>query len=67
MKKSFWILATIGAALGLLILLTIEVSGKGSPIEQIGAKIFCIGMAVIPYCLARAISEIYSIGKENKL
>jgi len=59
MKKTFWIITIIGAVLGTLTLLGTLFGSNGAPQEAAGAAI-AVAFTVIPYCLARAISEIQS-------
>lgn len=62
MKKTFWIITIIGAILGGLTLIGTIIGSSGAPQEAAGAAI-AVAFTVIPYCLARAISEIQSEGK----
>lgn len=57
MKKILWILTAIGSVLGGLLAFVGVAVAKGSPQEAASAAIG-IAFAVIPYCLARAASEI---------
>ncbi len=57
MKKIFWIITIIGSGLGLLILIATLMGASGAPQEAAGAAI-AVAFAVIPYCVARAVSEM---------
>lgn len=58
MKKLFWIIAIIGVVIGCLsfglTLLSVDIS---APQQAAGAAI-ALCWVVIPYCLARAVSEL---------
>ena len=62
MKKVSWIITIIGSAIGLLTLIATLLGSNGAPQEAAGAAI-AVAFAVIPYCLARALSEMGSKGK----
>jgi hypothetical protein len=49
-----WTIAGVFAVIGLLSLLSI--SGEANAVQQAGASAQAVGMAVIPYCIARAIT-----------
>ena len=55
--KAAWIFVIIGSSLGALILLLTFFGGESAPQEAAGAGL-AIAMAAIPYCFARALSEI---------
>lgn len=57
MLKLLWILTIVGSVLGAGIVLLGMSTAKGAPQEAAAAAIG-IGFAVIPYCLARAVSEM---------
>jgi len=57
MKKFLWVLTAIGSVLGGLVVLIGVTAAKGAPQEAAAAAIG-IAFAVIPYCLARAASEM---------
>lgn len=57
MKNVLWALTIIGSLLGGLTTLVGVVAAKGAPQEAAAAAIG-VAFAVIPYCLARAASEI---------
>ena len=57
MKRTSWIITIIGSAIGFLILITTLFGSTGAPQEAAGAAI-AVAFSVIPYCLARALSEI---------
>lgn len=56
MVNMLWLLTIIGALFGGAILVIGFTSANGAP-QQAAAGALAIGCAVIPYCLARAISE----------
>lgn len=57
MKTTFWIIALISSIIAGLVFVVIVSTAKGAPQEAAGAAIaLCI--AVIPYVLARAVSEL---------
>jgi hypothetical protein len=57
MHAFFWILATIGALLGVAILALTCGTAISAPQEGAGAAI-AVGLAVIPYVLARSLDEL---------
>lgn len=57
MKKFLWVLTMIGSVLGGLVVLLGVVGANGAPQEAAAAAIG-IALAAIPYCLARAVSEM---------
>jgi hypothetical protein len=61
MKTGFhafvWLITFVGALVGGLFLLIAFFGSNGAPQQAAGAAIG-IGCAVIPYCLARAVSEL---------
>lgn len=59
MTKFSWILTIAGSILGGLIAGIGVLAAKGAPQEAASAAIG-LALAVIPYCLARAVSEIRS-------
>lgn len=56
MTKILWVLTAIGSILGGLVTLIGVTEANGAPQEAAAAAIG-IALAVIPYCLARAVSE----------
>lgn len=62
-----WILSVLGAVAGGVQLLLVEAQ-PGAP-QQAAAAAIAVGLAVIPYCLARAVSELLKPQAEalNKL
>jgi formate/nitrite transporter FocA (FNT family) len=52
-----WIIVIIGAILGALVVFLGILSSSGAPQEAAAAAIG-VSLAVIPYCLARAVLEI---------
>lgn len=59
MTKLLWVLAIFGALFGGLILL-VGVSGASGAPQEAAAAAIAAAMAVIPYVLARAASELSS-------
>jgi len=59
MKAFFWTLAILGALIGLLILLFGLPTANGAP-QEASISAIAIACAVIPYCLARGVTEIMS-------
>ena len=57
MKKFLWILVVIGSIIGALAAFIGVLFAKGAPQEAAAAAIG-IALSVIPYCLARAVSEM---------
>ena len=57
MKKFLWVLVIIGSMLGGAAFMIGVPSAEGAPQEAAAAAIG-IAFAVIPYCLARAVSEM---------
>lgn len=57
MKVSLWALTIIGSVLGGLVSVVGVLAATGAPQEAAAAAIG-VACAVIPYCLARAVSEI---------
>ncbi len=57
MNKFLWILVIIGSILGGLIAFIGVAAAESAPQEAAAAAVG-IGLAVIPYCLARAVSEM---------
>jgi hypothetical protein len=57
MKKFLWILTAIGSVLGSLVALIGVAAANGAP-QEAAAAAMGIAFAVIPYCLARAASEM---------
>ena len=53
-----WLFTILGCLLGALIGITGILAAKGAPQEASAAAI-AVACAVIPYCLARAVSEIF--------
>lgn len=56
-QRGLWVLTILGALLGALIAFVGVVGASGSPQEASAAAIG-IACAVVPYCLARAVSEL---------
>jgi hypothetical protein len=56
--KTLWLLTIVGCFVGGLIGMVGVVAAKGAPQEASAAAI-AVACAVIPYCLARAVSELF--------
>ena len=65
MKEVFWKITIIGSVLGILTLLATLKGADSAPQQAAGAAI-AVAFTVIPYCLARAISEIKSSKADNQ-
>jgi sugar phosphate permease len=61
MVTFFWVLTIIGSVIGGLMIFATLASAKGAPQEAAGAAIG-LSFAIIPYCIARAVSEIRRSG-----
>ena len=59
-----WMCTIIGAVLGAIVLVLSFVSANGAPQEAAGAAI-AVALAVIPYCLARAVQEFARRGQHS--
>jgi hypothetical protein len=57
MKKVLWIVTIVGSILGALIAV-FGVAGAESAPQEAAAAAVGVAAAVIPYCLARAVSEL---------
>lgn len=57
MKVFSWVLVMVGALIGSLFLMSGLLFSSGAPQEAAAAAMAC-AFVVIPYCFARAISEI---------
>jgi len=58
MKKFFWVLVIIGSLLGTItFVFEALLFAKSAPLQAASAAV-SIAFVVIPYCLARAITEI---------
>jgi sugar phosphate permease len=57
MQKLLWILTIIGSLIGGLIVLVGVLGATGSP-QEAAAAAMGLAFAVIPYCIARAVSEM---------
>ena len=55
--KALWIIVAIASAFGALTLFLTIGSANGAPQEAAGSAM-AVGLAVIPYCFARALSEL---------
>ena len=67
MIKFLWKLTVLGSIGGLLLMLTLLFGGMqlSAPQEASGMAL-SIGLAVIPYCLARAASEVRNLSPNNE-
>lgn len=57
MRTFLWFMAIIGALIGAAVLAFGTLTATGAP-QQAAAAAIAVGLAVIPYCLARAASEL---------
>jgi len=57
MKAFLWVITILGSLLGGGVLVFGVIGAQGAPQEAAAAAIG-IGLAVIPYCLARAVAEM---------
>ncbi len=57
MKQLLWLVTIIGSIVGGMVVYVGVGAAKGAPQEAAAAAVG-LAMAVIPYCLARAVSEI---------
>ncbi|MDR2196266.1 MAG: hypothetical protein LBE50_06775 [Gallionellaceae bacterium] len=56
-KKILWIITVVGSVLGGLMALIGIFASKSAP-QEAAAAAMGLALAVIPYCLARAVSEM---------
>jgi hypothetical protein len=56
MRSFLWVVTIIGSIIGVLVVVGGVAASKGAPQEAAAAAIG-ISLAVIPYCLARAVQE----------
>jgi sugar phosphate permease len=61
MKSVLWVLTIIGSLIGGLVTFGGVVAATGAP-QEAAAAAMGVACAVIPYCLARAVSEIGKSG-----
>jgi hypothetical protein len=64
MKSFCWFLSLLGAVIGLFVLFVGLNGANGAPQEAATAGM-ALAFAVIPYCIARAVSELFG-GSEVK-
>lgn len=57
--KFVYVIALLFAIGGMLALIS-SISGGDNVMQQTGAIAFSIGLAVIPYCIARAIEKLFT-------
>ncbi|MBI1318326.1 MAG: hypothetical protein GC168_05150 [Candidatus Hydrogenedens sp.] len=65
MRQLLWVVSMLGAILGACLVILIPLAANGAPQEAAAAGL-ALAFAVIPYCFARAASEIVTIAKEAK-
>ena len=56
MKKILWVITAVGAVLGALTVVGGVMAANGAPQEAAAAAVG-VAFAVIPYCLAKSVSE----------
>lgn len=54
--KFWWYVTVFGSAFGMLV--TLIAIGAGSAPQQAAAAAIAVALAVIPYCMARSLSEL---------
>lgn len=59
MTQALWVLTILGAVIGAIILFLGLATATGAP-QQAAAAAAAVAFVVIPYCLARAVSELGS-------
>lgn len=64
MKTFFWIITILCSLIGALVAFVGVSEANGAP-QEAAAAAMGIAFVVIPYCLARAVSEISSSSKSN--
>jgi hypothetical protein len=64
MKRVSWIITLIGSAIGFFVLIITLFGSNGAPQEAAGAAI-AVAFSVIPYCFARALSEMEPKGQNE--
>ena len=57
-----WIIAILGVGAGVLILVGGFATASGAPQEAVVAALAC-ACAILPYCFARAVTELVRSGK----
>jgi len=60
MEKVAWVATVVGAVLGILILF-LGMLGASSAVQEVSICSLAVAFAVIPCCLARALTEIRRI------
>jgi len=65
MEKILWKITIVGSVLGLSTLFMTLMGASGAPQEAAGAAI-AVALAVIPYCVARAFSEMQIKDSDTK-
>lgn len=63
--KILFVFSLLGALFGGIMLLSTFFSAESAPQQAAGAAI-AIGLAVIPYCLARSLEKIQQVEAQNK-
>lgn len=66
MKKILWIITIIGSILGALTFF-VGIAGANGRQQDAASAAMGLAFAVIPYCLARAVSEISNGNKPQKI
>lgn len=64
MKRTLWTLSVVSSILGAIIFLVGVITG-GSELDIVNFSAIGIAFAVIPYCLAQAVSERNACSKEE--
>lgn len=62
MRKFAWVVTLVGSSLGALAFI-VGVPGAESAPQEASAAAIAIGLAAIPYCFARAVSELFESNK----
>jgi len=66
MRKTLWIFTILGSMLGGLFLVGGLAGANGAP-QQAAAAAVAVACAVLPYCLARAASELGGHSRDRSL
>jgi hypothetical protein len=64
LRVILWVLTIIGAAFGTLVLLSSLFSAQSAP-QQAAAAAIAVALVVLPYCCARALSELSLLDKHT--
>lgn len=65
MRRLLWVLVILGVLAGGFVLFATMAMAKGAPQEAAGAAL-AVALAVLPYCLARAVGELSAINTEER-